>query len=85
MNGEKDSLKKPAVPSRYAQFASEDESLSQGSPAQSSNEEEEEERSAAQTPSPVPPVNRVSPLPKSPSPLSPPNEVWQVMTDSPEQ
>ncbi|KAI7808481.1 putative LIM domain only protein 7 [Triplophysa rosa] len=67
MNGEKDSLKKPAVPSRYAQFATEDENLSQGSPVQSSNEEEEEERSAAQTPSPVPPVNRVTPL-------SPPNE-----------
>ncbi|XP_057191313.1 LIM domain only protein 7 isoform X5 [Triplophysa rosa] len=70
MNGEKDSLKKPAVPSRYAQFATEDENLSQGSPVQSSNEEEEEERSAAQTPSPVPPVNRVTPL-------SPPNEVRQ--------
>ncbi|XP_056610359.1 LIM domain only protein 7 isoform X2 [Triplophysa dalaica] len=62
MNGERDSLKKPAVPSRYAQFALEDENLSQGSPVQSSNEEEEEERSAAQTPSPVPPINRVSPL-----------------------
>ncbi|KAA0715844.1 LIM domain only protein 7 [Triplophysa tibetana] len=67
MNGEKDSLKKPAVPSRYAQFALEDENLSQGSPVQSSNEEEEEERSAAQTPSPVPPINIVTPL-------SPPNE-----------
>ncbi|XP_051564322.1 LIM domain only protein 7 isoform X14 [Myxocyprinus asiaticus] len=77
MNGETDSLKKTTIPFHNAQYVTRDEELSQGSPVHSSNEEEEEEkvRSALQTPSPVPPVNRVFPLPKAPSPISPPNEV----------
>ncbi|XP_036395867.1 LIM domain only protein 7 [Megalops cyprinoides] len=41
-NGETDS-QKPAAPSRYSQFMTEDEARSQGSSAQSSNEDEEEE------------------------------------------
>ncbi|XP_065148784.2 LIM domain only protein 7 isoform X12 [Paramisgurnus dabryanus] len=72
MNG--DNIRKPTVPSRYAQFAAEDENLSQGSPAQSSNEEEEEEKSAAHTHSSVPLVNRVSPLSKTYSPHSSPDK-----------
>ncbi|XP_016316392.1 LIM domain only protein 7 isoform X6 [Sinocyclocheilus anshuiensis] len=70
-NGETDSLKKSTISNRYAQYVKEDEDISQESPVQSSDEEEEEEK----TPSPVPPVNRLSPLPKSPSPLIPSNEV----------
>uniref|UniRef100_A0A8C1TA84 LIM domain 7a n=1 Tax=Cyprinus carpio TaxID=7962 RepID=A0A8C1TA84_CYPCA len=66
-NGETDSLKKTTVSNRYAQYVK-DEDISQESPVQSSDEERK-------TPSPVPPVNRVSSLPKSPSPLIPPNEV----------
>uniref|UniRef100_A0A671KJ71 LIM domain only protein 7-like n=1 Tax=Sinocyclocheilus anshuiensis TaxID=1608454 RepID=A0A671KJ71_9TELE len=72
-NGETDSLKKSTISNRYAQYVKEDEDISQESPVQSSDEEEEEEK----TPSPVPPVNRLSPLPKSPSPLIPSNEVLQ--------
>ncbi|XP_058642581.1 LIM domain only protein 7 isoform X4 [Onychostoma macrolepis] len=68
-NGETDSLKKTTASNRYAQYVKED--ISQESPVQSSDEEEEEEK----TPSPIPPVNRVSPLPKSPSPLILSNEV----------
>ncbi|XP_056321083.1 LIM domain only protein 7 isoform X8 [Danio aesculapii] len=68
-NGETDSLKKTAVQNRYAQYMTDEEKFQQ-SPDHSS-EEEEEERSS----SPVPLVNRVSPLPKSTSPLNPPNEV----------
>ncbi|XP_042619493.1 LIM domain only protein 7-like isoform X6 [Cyprinus carpio] len=66
-NGETDSLKKTMVSNRYAQYVK-DEDISQESPVQSSDEERK-------TPSPVPPVNRVSSMPKSPSPLIPPNEV----------
>ncbi|XP_016302238.1 LIM domain only protein 7-like isoform X3 [Sinocyclocheilus anshuiensis] len=66
-NGETDSLKKTTVSNRSAQYVK-DEHISQESPVQSSDEEEK-------TRSPVPPVNRVSSLPKSPSPLIPPNEV----------
>uniref|UniRef100_A0A9J7YAV4 LIM domain 7a n=1 Tax=Cyprinus carpio carpio TaxID=630221 RepID=A0A9J7YAV4_CYPCA len=66
-NGETDSLKKTTVSNRYAQYVK-DEDISQESPVQSSDEERK-------TLSPVPPVNRVSSLPKSPSPLIPPNEV----------
>uniref|UniRef100_A0A672SAQ8 LIM domain 7a n=1 Tax=Sinocyclocheilus grahami TaxID=75366 RepID=A0A672SAQ8_SINGR len=54
-------------------FTVKDEDISQESPVQSSDEEEEEEK----TSSPVPPVNRLSPLPKSPSPLISSNEVLQ--------
>ncbi|XP_043104046.1 LIM domain only protein 7 isoform X4 [Puntigrus tetrazona] len=70
-NGETDSLKKTTVSNRYAQYVKENEDISQESPVQSSDEEEEEEK----TQSPVTPVNRVSPLPKSPSTLIPSNEV----------
>uniref|UniRef100_A0A673I3E3 LIM domain only protein 7-like n=1 Tax=Sinocyclocheilus rhinocerous TaxID=307959 RepID=A0A673I3E3_9TELE len=70
-NGETDSLKKSTISNRYAQYVKEDDDISQESPVQSSDEEEEEEK----TPSPVPPVNRLSPLPKSPSTLIPSNEV----------
>ncbi|XP_016363824.1 LIM domain only protein 7-like isoform X16 [Sinocyclocheilus rhinocerous] len=66
-NGETDSLKKTTVSNRSAQYVK-DEDTSQESPVQSSDEEEK-------TQSPVPPFNRVSSLPKSPSPLIPPNEV----------
>ncbi|XP_026074111.1 LIM domain only protein 7-like isoform X2 [Carassius auratus] len=66
-NGETDSLKKTTVSNRYAQYMK-DEDTSQESPVQSSDEE-------WKAPSPVPLVNRVSSLPKSPSPLIPPNEV----------
>uniref|UniRef100_A0A673I6X6 LIM domain only protein 7-like n=1 Tax=Sinocyclocheilus rhinocerous TaxID=307959 RepID=A0A673I6X6_9TELE len=72
-NGETDSLKKSTISNRYAQYVKEDDDISQESPVQSSDEEEEEEK----TPSPVPPVNRLSPLPKSPSTLIPSNEVLQ--------
>ncbi|XP_056107806.1 LIM domain only protein 7 isoform X2 [Rhinichthys klamathensis goyatoka] len=51
-NGETDSLKKPTVFNRYAQYVKEDEDMSQESPKQSSDEEE-------RTPSPVPPINKV--------------------------
>ncbi|XP_073767992.1 LIM domain only protein 7 isoform X31 [Danio rerio] len=68
-NGESNSLKKTAVQNRYAQYMT-DEDKSQQTPDHSSEEEEVE-----RTQSPVPPVNRVSPLPKSTSPLNPPNEV----------
>ncbi|XP_042587262.1 LIM domain only protein 7 isoform X11 [Cyprinus carpio] len=67
-NGETDSIKKTAISNRYAQYVKEDEDISQESPVQSSEEEEK-------TPSPVPPVHRLSPLPKSPSPSIPSNEV----------
>ncbi|XP_016110344.1 LIM domain only protein 7 isoform X4 [Sinocyclocheilus grahami] len=70
-NGETDGLKKSTIYNRYAQYVKEDEDISQESPVQSSDEEEEEEK----TSSPVPPVNRLSPLPKSPSPLISSNEV----------
>ncbi|XP_016143920.1 LIM domain only protein 7-like isoform X10 [Sinocyclocheilus grahami] len=66
-NGETDSLKKTTVSNRSAQYVK-DEDISQESPVQSSDEEEKPQ-------SPVPPVNRVSSLPKSTSPLIPPNEV----------
>lgn len=72
-NGETDSLKKTTVSNRYAQYMKEDEDISQESHVQSSDEEEEEEK----TLSPIPQFNRVSPLPKSPSPLIPSNEVQQ--------
>ncbi|XP_026127588.1 LIM domain only protein 7-like [Carassius auratus] len=67
-NGETDRLKKTTISNRYAQYMKEDEDISKESPVQSSEEEEK-------TPSPVPPVYRLSPLPKSPSPLIPSNEV----------
>ncbi|XP_052421148.1 LIM domain only protein 7 isoform X2 [Carassius gibelio] len=67
-NGETDRLKKTTVSNRYAQYMKEDDDISKESPVQSSEEEEK-------TPSPVPPVYRLSPLPKSPSPLIPSNEV----------
>uniref|UniRef100_A0A9J8BPB0 LIM domain 7a n=1 Tax=Cyprinus carpio carpio TaxID=630221 RepID=A0A9J8BPB0_CYPCA len=69
-NGETDSIKKTAISNRYAQYVKEDEDISQESPVQSSEDEEK-------TPSPVPPVHRLSPLPKSPSPSIPSNEVLQ--------
>ncbi|XP_039511283.1 LIM domain only protein 7 isoform X10 [Pimephales promelas] len=71
-NGETDSLKKPTVFNRYAQYVKEDEDMSQESPKQSSDEEE---RSEERTPSPVPPINKVLPLSKSSSPLISPIEV----------
>ncbi|XP_028846170.1 LIM domain only protein 7 isoform X4 [Denticeps clupeoides] len=79
-NGEAESSRKPAEPSRYAPFMTEDEARSQTSSVQSSNEDrddEDEEETAAvgQTvdagPSPVP-LARVSPQPKAvttPSPV----------------
>ncbi|KAK7168952.1 hypothetical protein R3I93_005066 [Phoxinus phoxinus] len=67
-NGETDGLKKPTVFNRYAPNVKEDEEMSQESPKQSSDEEE-------RTPSPVPPITKVLPLPKSSFPLIPPNEV----------
>lgn len=70
-NGETDSLKKPTVFNRYAQYVKEDEDMSQESPKPSSDEEE---RSEERTPSPVPPINKVLPLPKSSFPLIPPIE-----------
>ncbi|KAL1267981.1 hypothetical protein QQF64_033344 [Cirrhinus molitorella] len=69
-NGETGSLKKTAVSNRYAQYMR-DEDMSQESPVQSTDEDEEE----LKAPSPVPLVSRVSPLPKSPSPLISPKEV----------
>ncbi|XP_051760835.1 LIM domain only protein 7 isoform X11 [Ctenopharyngodon idella] len=71
-NGETDSLKKTTVSNRYAQYVKEDDDVSQESPKHSSDEDE---RSEGRTPSPVPPVNKVSPLLKSSFPLVPPNEV----------
>jgi len=70
-NGETDSLKKPTVFNRYAQYVKEDEDMSQESPKQSSDEEE---RSEERTPSPVPPISKVLPLSKSSSPLISPIE-----------
>ncbi|XP_077073142.1 LIM domain only protein 7 isoform X2 [Siphateles boraxobius] len=71
-SGETDSLKKPTVFNSYAQYVKEDEDTSQESPKQSSDEEE---RSEDRTPSPVPPINKVLPLPESSFPLIPPIEV----------
>jgi len=45
-NGETDSLKKPTVFNRYAQYVKEDEDMSQESPRQSSDEEERSEESS---------------------------------------
>lgn len=70
-NGETDSLKKTTVSNRYAQYVKEDDDISQESSKHSSDEDE---RSEERTPSPVPLVNKVSPLPKSSFPLVPPNE-----------
>ncbi len=69
-NGETDSLKKTTISNQYVKYGKEDEDISQEGPVQSSDEEEK-------TPSPIPPVNRVSALSKSPSPLIPSNEVQQ--------
>ncbi len=69
-NGETDSLKKSTISNQYVKYGKEDEDISQEGPVQSSDEEEK-------ILSPIPPVNRVSALSKSPSPLIPSNEVQQ--------
>ncbi|KAG7467104.1 hypothetical protein MATL_G00149840 [Megalops atlanticus] len=64
-NGETDS-QKPAAPSRYSQFMTEDEARSQGSSAQSSNEDEEEEEEEEEE------QQQQDVKPASPGPLSAP-------------
>ncbi|XP_066542360.1 LIM domain only protein 7 [Hoplias malabaricus] len=74
VNGDMDSTKKVAAPSRYAAFMKEDEANSQTSSAHSSDEDEEEQEEeqvapATQTSS-VTPVSRVTPQPKAVSPIN---------------
>ncbi|XP_030643154.1 LIM domain only protein 7 [Chanos chanos] len=74
LNGDPESSRKTTIPSRYAQFVTEDEARSYSGSAQSSNEDEDDEEDATevsniQNPYLVPRASSVSPQPKPASPL----------------